>query len=227
MDDENLKVIDSDEKKNSIWEELANTKGEIICKGKDDNVCYLEFRHFDFREQIIEYEFKDSNKLESFEEFLGSFVVAGEKYYFYGNALLERDRIILHIPDNIYHLQRRQNYRVRIPSMMKGYFNIISNNEKSLFTIGSLVDLSGQGCRISTDTRFVTLQQDDKVIGLLIIDKKSPIELTGIVRHTHVKDEKVRQQITGIEFVEVPALIESKLFAILMEIHKQFYKKVL
>jgi hypothetical protein len=87
------------------------------------------------------------------------------------------------------------------------------------------MDLSSNGCRISSDPHGYKLQKNDKVIGLLIIDRKPPTEIKGVVRHTRLIKGKVDQQISGIEFQNMPAIIESKLFSITMEIHKQFSKR--
>lgn len=225
MDDQIFKLIDSDEKKIILWEDLSQSKSEIICKGQQDAVCRLRIKSYDAREQIIQCDFESPTQLQHLEEYLASFLLGGEKYYFRGKTILDRGRVLITLPPELFHLQRRQSYRVRIPELLHSYYNIILVNESPFVVVSSLVDLSSHGCRISSDPQSYKLQKNDKVTGLLIIDKKPPLEINGIIRHTRVIEGKTEYQISGVEFQNIPTIIESKIFSITMEIHKQFFRR--
>lgn len=220
MDKEIFTLISKVEEKEKIFQDLANAHGEIICKGQDENLIKLRVQTY--QNKILECRNESSTTFKNGEDFLGYLFLGGEKYYFEGKFQAQQDFCSLSLPAELYHLQRRQNYRVRVPDGYAASFNIVSANGKAANIAGRLADLSSQGCRVLYSHDNFSLKVEDHVLGYLIIEKKVPLELQGLIRHIKLTDGG---QICGIEFSPLSSILENKLFAITMELHKEIFKR--
>ncbi|KHD89769.1 MAG: hemolysin [Bdellovibrio sp. ArHS] len=225
MDKDIFTLVGREEEKLKLWKDLAQAKGELLCKGQEDSICKLRVIFFNTKTNCLECTVESTTKLKSQEEYLGHFFLGGEKYYFQGFAQIHQDKVVVPIADELYHLQRRQNYRVRIPEGYQAFYNIILVNEQPQKIIGQLADLSSQGCRVIYRMDAPLMKLGDKVTGHLVIGKRPPVEIQGLVRHIKVDEGNKVIQTFGIEFTPLATMIENKLFALTMEIHKEVFKR--
>lgn len=225
MDKEIFKLIGRPEEKSKLWSDLAQARTELHCKGAEDSICRLQVQLFHPKSETLECAYSSSVKLKEDEEYLGHFSLGGEKYYFRSTAKSAQGKVLIPVPTEIYLLQRRQNYRVRIPDGYPAFYNIVLVNEKQQKITGQLVDLSSQGCRVICRLNAPIMKIGDTVTGELTIGTKSSIEIKGILRHLKVDESNQLIQTFGIEFTPLPAILENKLFAITMEIHKQHFRR--
>lgn len=222
MDNDIFNLISRIEEKIQLWNDLAQAKGELLCKGKEDVICKLRAQFFNSKTQCLECAYETADNLFPAEEYLAHFFLGGEKYYFQSIERNHNNKIIVPLPSELYHLQRRQNYRVRIPDNYNAYYNIVILNDQPLNIIGRLGDLSSQGCRIVCQDRSPLLSLNDKVTGHVIVGKRSPIEINGIVRHIKTVNNI---QTCGVEFSSLGPIVENKLFMMTMEIHKEVFRR--
>lgn len=225
MDQSTFKLIARADEKAKLWDDMAKARGELMCKGTEDFICKLKVVLFNPKHQSWECTFASSTLMKDQEEYLGHFFLGGEKYYFQAKAQIVNGKVIIPIPQELYHLQRRQNYRVRIPDGYQAFYNIIQVNDKPQVITGQLADLSSQGCRVIYRLNAPLLKVDDKVTGQLQLGKRSPIEVQGVVRHIKVDDKDNIIQTFGIEFTPLPTILENKLFAITLELHKEIFRR--
>ncbi|WII73597.1 PilZ domain-containing protein [Bdellovibrio sp. 22V] len=225
MDKDIFTLIGREEEKAKLWNDLAQAKGELLCKGQEDAVCKLRVSFYNSKSQTLECVFESPTTLKPQEEYLGHFFLGGEKYYFQSVTQIHQGKVIVPLPKELYHLQRRQNYRVRIPEGYQAFYNIILVNANPQKIIGQLADLSSQGCKVVYRLDAPLMKTGDQVTGHLVIGKRAPIEIQGVVRHIKVDEGNKVIQTFGIEFTPLPAIIENKLFAITMEIHKDVFKR--
>lgn len=225
MDQDIFTLIKDENDKTKLWVDLGAAKGEIICKGKEDALCKVRVTFFNAATESIEGTFETSTLMADGEDYLGHFFLGGEKYYFQTKARVSKGTIVIRIPDELYHLQRRQNYRVRLPEIYPAFYNIIQVNSKPEKIPGRLADLSSQGCRVVYRMDSPLMKMGDKVIGQLVIGQRAPIEVHGIVRHIKTHEGSKVIQTFGIEFMPLPSILENKLFAITMELHKELFKR--
>jgi c-di-GMP-binding flagellar brake protein YcgR len=122
----------------------------------------------------------------------------------------------------MFHLQRRQNYRVRIPQSFQAHFDVTEINQAEVKAHARLGDLSSQGCRLIEKSSGTTFNPGDAIKGQLVINKNSPIDLEAEVRHVKTDEG---QQIVGLEFKKLSPIQENNLFALTMEIHKEVFKR--
>ncbi|UYL09151.1 PilZ domain-containing protein [Bdellovibrio sp. SKB1291214] len=222
MDQEIFKKLSRDDEKIKLFVDLASAQGEVLCKGKTESLVKLKAVHWHSKSMHLECLFNSTEILNNGEEFLGYFFLGGEKYYFEGTATVYSNRCQFSLPTEMFHLQRRQNYRVRIPQSYQAFFDVTEINGSAANIHCKLGDLSSQGCRLVEKLPGTSFKNNDAVKGKLLINKNSPIELEAEVRH--VKTEEGYQYI-GIEFQKLSAIQENNLFALTMEIHKELFKR--
>lgn len=223
MDKDIFSLVGRLEEKVKLWQDLAQAKAEIVCKGQADSLCKVKAMLYLSSLQILECQFQGSS-LAPQEEYLGYFFIGGEKYYFKAKAVLHEGKLRIGIPHELWHLQRRQNYRVKIPTGFSATYDITEVNGVPQKIDGKLADLSSQGCRVVYQLKNPLMKVGDTVVGNLQIDKKTPLQVQGLVRHIKVDERSQFIQIFGIEFSPLDAITENKLFAITMEIHKRHFK---
>lgn len=224
MDNKIFTLIKGQEEKIKLWQDLALNKGEILCKGKEDFLCKLRISFYNSKTQCLECNFESTAQLKHQEEYLGYFFLGGEKYYFQAVTNVHQGKVVVDLPQELYHLQRRQNYRVHIPEKYPASFNITFINDVPQKVIGRLADLSSQGCRVVSPSAGLLIKPGDRITGMLAIDKRAPIEAQGLVRHIKMVDNKALQTF-GVEFTPLTPILENKLFAITLEIHKQLFHR--
>lgn len=225
MDNKIFTLIGRQDEKIKLWQDLAQAKGEILCKGKKDSICKLRIAFYNTKTQSLECEFKSTTQLKHQEEYMGYFFLGGEKYYFQALAHVHDGKVVVSLPKEIYHLQRRQNYRVRIPEQYPAFFHIIMVNNTPQKIAGALADLSSQGCRVVYRMECPLMKIGDAVTGLLVVEKRPPIEMQGFVRHIKLEEGNQITQTFGIEFTPLTPVVQNKLFAITLEIHKQLFRR--
>lgn len=225
MDQSIFSLINRHEDKVRLWLDLADAHAEILCKGDDETICKLKPLSFDTKKKTLECQFMTSVLMKDTEEYLGHFFLGGEKYYFQGIAQVTNNRCSIPIASELYRLQRRQNYRVYVPEAYGAKLNIFSVNDKDLEVPGRLADLSSQGCKVVYTAPTPGLKVGDKVVANLIIPKKANFDVQGILRHLKADEGIKGAQVFGVEFTPLASITESKLFAITMEIHKEFFRR--
>lgn len=225
MDQDIFTLVKDERDKVKLWVDLGSSKGELTCKGKDDALCKVRVNFFNAATESLEGEFEGPVTMANGEDYLGHFFLGGEKYYFQTKAVVAANFLTIKIPDELYHLQRRQNYRVRLPEIYPAYYNIIQVNANPEKITGRLADLSSQGCRVVYRMDAPLMKSGDKVIGQLVIGQRAPIEVHGVVRHIKAHEGSKVVQTFGIEFSPLPSILENKLFAITMELHKELFKR--
>ncbi len=226
MDKDIFSLVTRDVDRMKLFSDLAQSKAELICKGMSESLCLFKGIRFNAKLGVLECSVESNPSLIGGEEYLGHFFVGGDKYYFQGKAEIDQSRLIVPVPLEIYHLQRRQNYRVNVPESLSAYFNIVQVNQKSQNIVGQISDLSSQGCRVAYKVSAPLLRLNDYVTGHLIVGKRSPIEIQGQIRHIKVDEKNVTMQTFGIEFVSLTPIVENRIFALTMEIHKLTFKGI-
>lgn len=225
MDQEIFKLVSKEEDKIRLWEDLADAKGEILCKGKDDNLCNIKALFYNEKTKSLECRFNSPVRLIVNEDYLGYLFIGGEKYYFQAKAQFNQEYVVIPLPKELYHLQRRQNYRVHIPAGYKGSFEILTLNSAAGKITCDLADLSSQGCKLQCAVGKASFKMGDEIAGQLVLGTRAPIELQGIIRHVQM-DALKKIQTFGVEFISLNPILENRLFALTMEIHKEVFKRV-
>ncbi len=225
MDKEIFTLIDNPEEKAQLFQDLANARGELLCKGNEETLVKIRAESYSAKPQYLYCASESTNKLANGEQFLGYFFLGGEKYYFEGTIIAFQSKYSMALPASIYRLQRRQNYRAKVPNSYVAMYNIVSVNGAKENIHGKIADISSQGCRVIYSMENPLMKIGDNVTGQMTMGARSPFEIQGIVRHIKVDEGNNVIQTFGIEFTKMPTITESKLFSITMELYKEFFKR--
>ncbi|MBS1971371.1 MAG: PilZ domain-containing protein [Bdellovibrionales bacterium] len=215
------------EERMRLFRDLANVRGEVTCKGDSDEVYRLIVERATAKAELqcsIPFGLQSPAKE---TELLGNFFLGGERYFFKTPVKVDQDVVVLRMDSDLFHLQRRQNYRIKIPENYQATLLISSLNKAPVKLTGQLYDLSSGGCRVVLTASTPVLEHGDIIEGHVVIGKRESLEIEGTVRHHKIeKGANVTKQIFGIEFKPLSSLLEGKLFAITMDLHREFFSRL-
>lgn len=217
----------SDQQRKVMLENLAKLKGFIYCKTGKDVMIRLRVRRFEKTQLLV------CEKMESFaspgdERLTMSFSIDNEKYFFQAKLAATEDENFWEINGNtdLYKLQRRDSFRIRIPGAIKATAILKNTDTKLVFATGNVVDLSGGGCKIHLPGIFPVIP--GQIIQCeMTIGRRHPLNVVGEIRHIKKVSDPKPTQTLGVMFRDTTALIESKIFTITMELHREFLGKAL
>jgi c-di-GMP-binding flagellar brake protein YcgR len=156
-----------------------------------------------------------------------NFFIGGERYFFSSTVRIEKDQIALRIDQDLFHLQRRQNYRIKIPDAYTATLLISQLNKAGSKLTGQISDLSSGGCRVVMTASTPVLEIGDIISGHIVIGKREPLEIEGTIRHHKLEaTTKSSKQTFGVEFRQLDHFLEGKLFAITMDLHREFFSRL-
>lgn len=217
----------SNDEKLRLFKDLANVRGEIICKGDGDDIYRMIVERATAKQELQCSVPFGLQLPKNEKELLGNFFLGGERYFFKTPVLVNSDVIILRMDADLFHLQRRQNYRIKIPENYQATFLVSSLNKAPTKLSGQIFDLSSGGCRVVLTASTPILEHGDILSGHIVIGKRDPLEIEGVIRHHKLeKGAALTKQIFGVEFRQLSSLIEGKLFAITMDLHREFFSRL-
>lgn len=226
VDSKSFTKITAPEEKFKLLSDLALAGGEILCKGQTDTIYKLKTTKFS-NQKLTCSTLPDSSKLTlTHEVMIASFSLGGDKYFFQGEAQLSGEDIYFDGNFQIFRLQRRQNYRVKIPDSYKAVMSIETVNEQNTKLSAQLYDISSGGCRVTFQSDKITLKADDTLKTRVSIGRRDPMEITAVVRHIAPDPLDKKLSVLGLEFRPLTPSLESKLFAITMDLHRELFSKM-
>jgi PilZ domain-containing protein len=215
------------EERMRLFKDLANARGEVICKGDSDEIYRLTVERITPKFELqcsIPFGFP-SPKNE--KKILGNFFLGGERYFFKTPVKVDAEVVFLRMDSDLFHLQRRQNYRIKIPENYQATLLISTLNKAPVKLSGQLYDLSSSGCRVRLTASTPMLEPGNIIEGHVVIGKRESLEVEGTVRHHKVeKGAALTKQVFGVEFKPLSSLLEGRLFAITMDLHREFFSRL-
>lgn len=228
MDDKNKDIfnkITSPEEKAKIFRDLTSARAEIVCKGTEDDILkLLPERVLPDKKLLCLLPAQEKIRPEVPTKMICQFSLGGEKYFF--KSLLE-DKLknyTLTLDDELFHLQRRQSYRIRIPGSTRSLAEIIPFQKQKLKA--TPIDLSTGGCKLSCGSEASNLKNGESVQIYLKVGDREPLQLEGIIKH--LKTENLGKTLisVGVQFEKITPALEKSLFSITMELYRQFFSRL-
>lgn len=217
----------SPDERQRLFKDLAAVRGIITGKGDGDEVYRLVLERTVANMELqcsISFGFPSPKKE---KDLLVNFFIGGERYFFKTPVRVDADIVILRMDGDLFHLQRRQNYRIKIPENYQAHLLISKRNKITEKLRGQLYDLSSGGCRVVLMANSPILEPGDHIEGFIQIGRRDTLEIEGTIRHHKLeKAVSVHKQIFGVEFKPLTPLLEGKLFAITMDLHREFFSRL-
>ncbi|MBX3039394.1 MAG: PilZ domain-containing protein [Bdellovibrionaceae bacterium] len=161
------------------------------------------------------------------QEAIVSTQIGAEKYYMTGHLARRSDGLYsLRLEQKIFQLQRRQHFRLRIPDSYQAKYELSQLNGAPCKLKVIVHDISAGGCRLFLPHHRPELKSGDKIQGQFVMGGKTPLPAIGEVRHVKIEDlHGDEYQFIGVQFIDMTPALESRLIALVMELHRQFFTR--
>lgn len=227
-----FKAVSEPDKRKQLFLAMAKDPPIILCKTKSQSIFYLEFVRLDESEKMILKPLSKILKAKLLSdaeaniedipiEVIAQFDLNEEKYFFIADAIRLGTRFKFLMNNDIFILQRRQNFRMKIPIDFKSTATIL-HSEVGLMGADS-VDLSARGCRLMVADVRPNFKVGDPFEVNLSFPKRKKLKIPSYLRH-YIKKENGLE--LGFEFHKPSPEIEKDLFGIMMEIYRDYLSKL-
>lgn len=216
--------ISDPSEKTRLYEDLARSRSEIHAKKPDPSGDVFVLIATEYSKERLRCKLTGATgPLPVNGVLTATFFVGGEKYFIQTDYQFSGDQIALLTSNHVFHLQRREDYRIRIPASYKALLEIVSINGQTKKHSIPIMDLSGGGCRIQLDPKFLPLQMHDALKGHIFLPDRDPIQVTGSVRHLKVENHGRGPTICGIQFVGQTEPLKNRIIAVVMDLYRELF----
>ncbi len=219
------KITSLDERA-KIFTDLAHSRIEIFCKGEKDEVFKLTCHSYGPANKMTCFFVKSDQFVPtSSSSLVCQFSLGGEKYFFKSTLDAQGENYILDTSGELFHLQRRQSYRIRIPTSTKSIADVTHLDTNKILK-GIPFDLSTGGSKLAFNQPSIAWKANDKVKLTFKVGTREPLLLTGVVRHIQSETTPKICVYVGIQFENITTAVEKALFSITMELYREFFSRI-
>jgi hypothetical protein len=214
------KVNDLNERE-TIFNDLNRIKSEILAKplGKLKKPFLLKVKSYDG--QQLECEIKDKSLLpliESEEELIFHLPLRDEIYLCATKFKCKRGMVYISSNTELYYLQRRENFRLRLPAGLKSQLQFQTTNGHPCTGKLQIEDLSAGGCRLKLNPKVLSLKLKDKFSGILDLPGYEEIQIEGEVL-------RMDESSYGVQFINQTGPAEHRIGVLVIELYRQLFLK--
>lgn len=156
-----------------------------------------------------------------FQQVIAQFHLAEQKYISQVKAKLNEGFLTLNFSAPIYRVQRREDFRLRLPLSFKG--RMIFLNDDSPVNC-RLIDMSAGGCRVEAPISM-SLKVNEVVRGRLSTTDRDDITVEMSVRHLASHADNDTLQLVGLQFVNQSEIVRNRMAALVMDLYREFFTK--
>jgi hypothetical protein len=156
-------------------------------------------------------------------EFILQINLAGEKYLCTAPFEVRGTRTYIKTNVDLFHLQRRDDFRLKLPTSYHAYFNLNKVNQTPIQARLKIIDLSGGGCKIMVQTKTPHLTVNDLVSGSIELPDRPAILIQGQIRH---ETDDQHSQVAGIQFIGLSLPVKNRLVALVMDLYRQLFSRL-
>jgi hypothetical protein len=206
--------------RDKVFYDLAAAKTEIVGKvhGTSSDTYILKAKFYTEHELECEV-IGGTHSLPKTGEMIMQITLGAEKYLCSSPFHLRQDRVYMKTNVDLFHLQRREDFRLRLPMSYKAHLLIQNVNGKPVSEKRALIDLSGGGCKISNDRNLFPLVSNDLIAGELEFPDRPAVSVRGVIRHAG--EDKL-----GIEFSGISAPAKNKIVALVMDLYRELFSRL-
>lgn len=217
------KISDMSEK-NRLFLDLTSGKSELLAKHPAPSAEIFTLMAQEYKDQKVHCKvLTPSAQVPTDGELILYFFIGGEKYFLQTTFNIVGDQLVLKTDSDLYHLQRREDYRIKIPPGYKALLEIVSISGKTQKHSIPLLDLSGGGCRIEFQPKNISLKVYDELKGHLFLPDREPIQIIASVRHIKTDTAGKLPSACGLQFVSLTEQIKNRIIAVVMDLYREFF----
>ncbi len=215
--------ISNPDEKTKIFQYLAANRVDLQARLLEKSSMLFTLKAFSLENQFLHCSITGmyKPKLEAKGELVLNFLAATEKYFLKTSYSLAMTNVIVSLKSDLYHLQRREDYRIKIPKGYGAHAEVASINGAPHLERITLDDLSAGGCRINVKKGL--LKQGDEMEALIVLPMKNPIPCTMNVKHVSQNSQFKDFEFAGIQFSKISEINKNKLSATVMDIYREIF----
>lgn len=220
-----VKVGNPDEQ-TRIFRELCTSTNTVIGKtfSPDSEIVQLKAELLNKDELTLQILSIDSHLPDSGDLVL-QISIGDEKYLFSSHYSKRGKSILISTQVKLYHLQRREDFRLRLPSAYRVSFEISKHNQIEQKMSFQVLDLSGGGCRVASKVSLAKLKIGDHLVGELNLPDRSAIAVHAEIRHEENPDGLLSHDL-GLMFIGMSPPIKNRLAALVLDLYRQLYSRM-
>ena len=221
-----FKKISDPSEKQKLLNDLFTGPCEILAKPHQatSEITLLQAEMYvdpDLTFKIIDPEFE----LKEIGEIILQMTIGSEKYLWSTSYKLTNRTISVKTTSPIYLLQRREDFRLKIPENFSTFFQIHELNGKPTKRIFRVIDLSAGGCRLLENNSKEILKANDEFKATLKIDDRPSFEINGKILHSYSEDGQ-KNPSYGIQFINLAPPIKNKIAGLVMDLYRQLFSRL-
>jgi c-di-GMP-binding flagellar brake protein YcgR len=214
-----FKNVGSGAEKKSLFERLTSEEGEIVLKGKQDESYTVTAISLGENQIQCITPPGVTLKFGLKETVTATFYVGNEKYLFETSITNFEGGANLTIL-NLFHLQRRKNFRYTLPTNYAADFCVTTLNQKTASVTCRLLDLSTEGCAVLMTPDMTSLKQDDRLEAAIFLGDRDPILVQGFVKNLRSRGDDL---ILGVEFNHLANASEHAITSAITDLQREIY----
>jgi c-di-GMP-binding flagellar brake protein YcgR len=155
-----------------------------------------------------------------------SFFLGAEKYFASPKFKISRGQLRIFVDGPVFLLQRREDFRLKIPQAQKVLFEIKLKNESNQVVSCAIKDLSAGGCRLLIDPKKWQPKVGDPIAGTILISGREPIIMEASIKHIKPDSTEKNKLSCGVQFNQISEIQKNRIAAIVMDLFRVFFAKL-
>lgn len=211
--------------KEQILSSAVQAKAEILAKVTEQDHSFTLIPDLSEKNQLRCKIKSKPTSLPDEGQLIVQIFVGGEKYYSHPKYQIKLDSIYLDTTADLFHLQRREDFRLRFPQGYQAELEITSIKGAAFKARWPMMDISGGGCRAEIHPSGA-IQTNDSLEGRLIMPGRDPFAVKGVAKHVAAYQDRPSVSWAGIQFTEYPGLSKNNLVAIVLDLYRELFSKL-
>ncbi|UOF01285.1 PilZ domain-containing protein [Bdellovibrio reynosensis] len=215
-----FKSINDSAEQEKLLQRLLQSKECITLKDKYDRLIILKAVTTNGTSLTCEFSEEAAMNLPGTELFMGSFQFGGDKYIFETRPVAHGKEVIVSLL-NLFHLQKRLNYRYVLPSDYPAAFALSFVNETACQVHCRLLDLSTEGCAVEVTHDALSCNLEDEIKAFVHLGDREPILVQGLIKNIRLKSDN--SLVLGVKFNHMAAASEDKIVSSITDLQREVY----
>ncbi len=215
-----------------LWNEVKKYKIEFSAKivhegDAEESVFKLKIVEFTESGTAVCHTLGKNKKVTKEKgEMVVLFYIGGEKFFLQTKFFSHYDDIFLDITSDIFILQRREDFRIKIPESYNAKLIVQQINENLCNIEWILLDLSGGGAKVKIDSNKTRLKHSDRIKAFLYLKNQEKMYISAKVVHQHLHSTTKDFENIGLQFVELNNQTKDKIISFVMDLYRQLFAKI-
>lgn len=215
-----FKSVNEDAEQEKLLQRLVQSKERISLKDKYERLITLDVVSSNGTSLICHFTEEAAMNLPGNELFTGSFQFGGDKYIFETRPTAQGSVVMVALL-NLFHLQKRRNYRYVLPTDYPAAFALAFVNETACQVHCHLIDLSTEGCAVEVTHDALSCNLEDEVKAYVHLGDREPILVQGLIKNIRLKSDN--SLVLGVKFNHMAAASEDKIISSITDLQREIY----